>query len=117
MALLAAVLLTDVHWGVMQSVSWARMIQQADRSADFVDVVAATLSGADPCAHCLALQSERESEQEETLDLLTKLQVLAPISAASTNLSRAECPLFALAGRTARPADGFPAGIDPPPRA
>ncbi len=116
LALLAAVLLTDVHWSVMQSVTWAKMVSEGDTNVGLIARISETVSGAAPCDHCIALEVERSSEQEETLDLLTKTQVLAPIQAVNLQFSHPGEALFLVGKECLTPANISPGGIEHPPR-
>ena len=116
LAILAALLLTDVHWGVMQSITWAKMVSEGDRSVTLITRITQTVSGQAPCDHCVALEGERTSEQEETLNLLAKSQVIAPISVANLQFSHPGVALFRVGAEYLIPAAIAPGGIDHPPR-
>ena len=117
LALTAAVLLTDVHWGVMQSITWAKMVAVQSSDESLSSRIAQAISGEAPCDHCLALESERTSEQEEILDLLAKSQVLGPINAGSVKFSHPGFALFNLDAPQFVAPGIAPPGIDRPPRA
>ena len=117
LALLAAILLTDIQWSAMQSVTWVKMVSEGDRSAGLVGRIAQTVSGSVPCDHCVALEKERSSDKEETLNLLTKFQVMAPIGRDSLQFSHPGAPLFLIEDSNLIPAKIAPGRIDPPPRA
>lgn len=108
--------LSDLHWGVMQTAAWAKMVNDSTELTSFTEKVARTVSGEIPCEHCLHLQSERNSEEEQTLDFISKSQVLAPISGASFRLSHGGSALFSLALRDLQPDDPGSDAIDHPPR-
>lgn len=44
--------LTDGHWAVIQSIAWARMIQQYSESTSLAEAVRDTFSGQKPCSMC-----------------------------------------------------------------
>ncbi len=97
LAILAAILLTDVHWSVLQTITWVEMVRTSSSDAGLVDRVVETVTGAVTCDHCIALADERSSEPEELLDLLAKSQFLAPIRSGSLGLSHGSESLFRLA--------------------
>jgi len=117
LALFAAVLLTDIQWSAMQSVTWVKMVSEGDRAAGLVERIIQTISASTPCDHCVALENERTSEEEKNLNLLTKFQVLAPIGSDSLRFSHPGAPLFLIEDSNLTPAKVTPEGIDHPPRA
>jgi hypothetical protein len=114
-ALVAALLITDLHWCVLQSVTWANMISES-QAATFSEKVADVLSGQNPCDHCIAIESERSSEGEKNLDLSTKSILLSPIASTRITSCRRESLLFSLSAETFGKAQLFDSGIDHPPR-
>ena len=63
-AMLAAV---DVHWMVLQSVAWARMISEFSKQGSSLgSAIAKTFDGEHPCRLCLTIQDGRQQEQSET---------------------------------------------------
>ncbi|MEM9280979.1 MAG: hypothetical protein AAGA96_04070 [Verrucomicrobiota bacterium] len=116
LAVLAALLLTDVHWSVMQSITWARMIAIGESEVAISKRIADTFSGHHRCIFCFALEAERSSDQEETLDLITKFQVLGTVSPTHRHFSPPRRALFSLYPGGIRPPSQFPSGIDHPPR-
>ncbi len=119
LSLLAAVVLTDIHWAVMQSVAWADMIRQdqAVGAESLVDSVVRNVVSADPCKHCDAIQAGQNSEREQQLDILLKLGTLAPITFTQTSLPpREESPFIFVKEPVAQFPDAPSPGIDQPPR-
>lgn len=78
LALFASVLLTDVHWAVMQSISWVEMSWNASPSSE--RSIADLLSGKTVCHHCDAIREGQESDGERTCDLLAQGRILAPVA-------------------------------------
>jgi len=115
-ALLTVLVLSDLHWGVMQTVAWAKMVNDSTEATSFTEKVVKTVSGEAPCERCLHLQSERNSEEEQTLDFVTKSQVFAPVAIARFRLSHGGSALFSLAVRELQPDDPGSDAIDHPPR-
>ena len=116
LALVAAVLITDLHWCVLQSVTYANMISES-QAATFSEKVADVLSGRNPCEHCVAIETERSSDNEKNLDLSTKSILLSPISSTRIESARNESMLFSLAFDSSGKAQLSDSGIDHPPRA
>ena len=116
LAILAAVLLTDVHWSVMQSVSWFQMIQQSPSEISLAETVISTISGHLPCDHCKALQEGRTAEQEKEFAFLAKGHLLLPIASEKTSLSHLHTALFDLLEPVPLRADPAVLGIDRPPQ-
>lgn len=117
--LLVAFSVTDLHWFVLQSITWAEMIASASSRPEMSlsEAVVRTLSGESPCSRCEAIQEERDSDREQILELISKTLILAPIS---------NGPLRApsrTGGGVLCPADGtiyaflLSSELDPPPRA
>jgi len=117
LALAAAVLSTDLHWSVMQTVTWAKMIHQSDSSASLTEKVISTITGEAPCRYCEALAGEQGSERNEILSLLGKGPLLAPLDGSVFRLSHTGLTLFELAALSRPDLRIFPTGIDHPPRA
>ncbi len=117
LAIFAAVLLTDAHWGVMQSITWVKMVAVQGSDDSLSSRIAEVVSGQSPCDQCLALGNERNSQEEKTLELLTKSQALGLISVAKIDLSHSGIALFDLNSPFIAPAGNGPPGIDHPPRA
>ena len=78
----------------MKSITWAKMVSEGDRSETLITRITRTDSSQAPCDHCVTLEGERTSEQEETLNLLAKSQVIAPISIANLQFSHPGVALF-----------------------
>ncbi|MDF1658203.1 MAG: hypothetical protein P1U58_11370 [Verrucomicrobiales bacterium] len=117
LAFAAAILSTDLHWSVVQTVIWAKMIHQSDSSASFSEKVISTITGEAPCHHCEALAAEQGSERNEILSLLGKGPLLAPLGTSIFRLSHKGLRLFELATVGNPDLPIFATGIDRPPRA
>ncbi len=115
LALVAAVLITDLHWSVLQSVTWANMISES-QAATFPEKVASVLSGQNPCEHCMAIESGRSSDSEKNLDLSTKSILLVPIASNGVSPGRHDSMLFRLPLDSFGQAQLSGRGIDHPPR-
>lgn len=115
LALVAAVLITDLHWCVLQSVTYANMISES-QATTFSEKVADVLSGQNPCDHCISIESGRSSDSEKNLDLSTKSILLSPIASTKIEAARNESMLFSLAGDSSGKAQLYGSGIDHPPR-
>lgn len=109
--------ISDLHWGIMQTVAWAKMVNDSTEMVSLSEKVARTVSGEFPCEQCLHLQSERNSDEEQTLDLVTKSQVLAPITVANFRISRNGSALFSMKLTSLQPDDPGSPAIEHPPRA
>ncbi len=116
LALVAAVLITDLHWCVLQSVTYANMISES-QATTFSEKVATVLSGKNPCEHCIAIESERNSDSEKNLDLSTKSFLLSPLASTKVSSKRHESVLFSFSLNTFGKAQLSGSGIDHPPRA
>jgi hypothetical protein len=116
LALVAAVLITDLHWCVLQSVTWANMITES-KAATFSEKVADVLSGQNPCEHCDAIEAARHSDSERDLDLSTKSILLSPIVSSKVTSDRQESILFCLLGNSFGKSQLTGKGIFHPPRA
>lgn len=78
LAILAAVVITDAHWAVMQSITWVDMV--SGTSGDDVPMaILEAISGERPCVKCCLIQQERESEQERQLEIVSKSGTIAPL--------------------------------------
>ena len=117
LALAAAFLSTDLHWSVMQTVTWVHMIHQSESTASFSDKLISTVTGEAPCKHCQALAEEKGSERNEILSLLGKGPLLASVTVEQWHLSRCGYELFALRSPACTPGLLAVSGIDHPPRA
>jgi hypothetical protein len=53
------------HWGILQSVAWARMVVQNLRSANFTEAVSKTFDGKHPCKLCKAVAEGKKSEKRQ----------------------------------------------------
>ncbi|MEM1443879.1 MAG: hypothetical protein AAGF67_16145 [Verrucomicrobiota bacterium] len=117
LALIAAFLSTDLHWSVMQTMTWAHMIQQSESTASLSEKIVSTITGEAPCDHCSALAEEQNSERSEILSLLGKGPLLVPLDGSAFLLTHSGHSLFQLAMCSGRESQFFPEGIKPPPRA
>lgn len=115
LAFAAALLLTDLHWCAMQSITWANMIGDSNRST-FSERVSEVLSGTSPCEHCDALQKGIDSEGEQLLEMITKTVTISPVSISSVSPVRNSALLFNLAKPQLRASQCEKAGIKRPPR-
>ncbi|MEM9016987.1 MAG: hypothetical protein AAGC68_08230 [Verrucomicrobiota bacterium] len=114
-ALIAAFLSMDLHWSVMQTVTWVAMIQESGEQATLGEKVIATITGQDPCLHCDALAEQRQSERDEPFSLFGNGPQLAPIVLSQSTISHCRHALFAL-GSTPIPLDSWISpGIERPP--
>lgn len=116
LALIAAFLSTDLQWSVMQSVTWACMIQQSDAPVSFPKKVLSTITGEAPCDFCEALAEEQNSERSEILSLIGKGPLLAPLDGSPFQLTHSGQALFSLSERNRVQDQVARAGIEHPPR-
>ena len=117
LALIAAFLSTELQWSVMQTVTWAHMIQQSESAASFGEKVISTITGEAPCDYCSALAEEKGSERNEVCSLLGKGPFLAPLDSPAFRLTHYGHSLFSLADRHGTESQFIAEGIKPPPRA
>lgn len=117
LSLFAAVLLTEAHWSVMQSITWAAMIQSTDSSASFAETVLSTLSGEAPCQHCQALLEEKESQRNDVLAMMGQAPVLAPFCRSLARPTRKDVLLFSITEPDSPRRASALDPPEPPPRA
>lgn len=116
LCLLATTVLTEVHWAVMQTVTWVSMIQTSEAPLSLGEKILSTISGEAPCEHCEAIAEEKSSSRSEVLSLLHQGPVLGPLQRKVARPARHEVFLFSLARESALPDLGSPAPLVPPPR-
>jgi len=119
LAILAAVVLTDTQWAVMQSITWTQMVLADERDdISLFTVIADTVTGKDLCTSCRFIERERNSDQEKTLTIISKMGIVAPISFSKYALSLPEGNTIAWANPGNHlPDDENPLPIDHPPQA
>ena len=119
LALLAAVVLTDMQWAVMQSITWTEMVFAKERDGtSLLTVIVDTVSGKELCTSCRVIQNQRDSEQNRTLKIISKPGVVVPITFAKYALPGPDShSLFWTNTRAHRMDDSFPQSIDHPPQA
>ncbi len=116
LAILAAIVLMDGHWFVMQSVTWVDMAQNSSRAES--TSVADILTGKVVCDHCDAIQDGKETDDNRALDYLSQTRLLAPVTGETVKLpprtsSQVAWPLLSNA-LTEQTTQGV---LVPPPRA
>ena len=78
---LALFLTLGVHWHLLQSVAWARMLADYSRTNSWSDAIERTFDGKHPCPMCVEIRDGRQQEErnrqetpwvsvERTLDML-----------------------------------------------
>ncbi|MEM7697692.1 MAG: hypothetical protein AAF236_04730 [Verrucomicrobiota bacterium] len=112
---LAALIVTDLHWAVMQTITWAEMISQRQPAISFSEMLAETVSGEAPCDRCEAIAAERSSEDEHLLDLLAKAPLVAENPARLPRLGHPSTELFDLSPRQQGLPEVFHLLPTPPP--
>ncbi len=119
LAILAAVVLTDTQWAVMQSITWAQMILADERDeVSLITVITDAVSGKELCTSCRVIERERNSDQERTLTIISKVGIVAPISFSKYALSIPEGNAIAWANPGSNlPDDSNHLAIDHPPQA
>lgn len=75
LALFASVLLGDVHWAVMQTLTWTEMARQETDAG--IRSVMKIFSGESVCEHCEAIREGRDSNRENPSELLSQSRLLA----------------------------------------
>ena len=78
----------------MKSITWAKMVSEGDHGETLITRITRRVSGPAPYDHCVALEGERTSEKEETLNPLAKSQVIALVSIANLQFSYPGVALF-----------------------
>jgi len=81
LAIVVAVVLTDAHWAVLQSVAWVEMVSVAttEKEVGFTDAIRDVIAGEQPCVKCCLIQEERESDREQWLETIAKSGTIAPL--------------------------------------
>jgi hypothetical protein len=82
---------TDGHWAVMQSVAWARMVQQYSQTTSLANSLRDTFSGKKPCSMCeqiVAARSNRPNQAPGARESSIRMK-LDPFALAA----KALCPL------------------------
>ena len=67
--LIAALHLVGGHWGVLQMVAWARMLNEYTEQRGLITGVMETFDGQHGCAMCKKIADGRQKEQKENLPL------------------------------------------------
>ncbi len=62
----ALVLFLGLHWAVLQTVAWTRMVIEFSQSMPLARAISWTFDGRHPCPLCLAIKGGRQSEQTES---------------------------------------------------
>ncbi len=62
----ALVLFLGLHWAVLQTVAWTRMVIEFSQSMPLARAISWTFDGRHPCSLCLAIKGGRQSEQRES---------------------------------------------------
>ena len=119
LAILAAVVLTDTQWVVLQSITWTQMVLADERvDVSLFTVITDTVTGKDLCTSCRFIERERNSDQEKTLTIISKMGIAAPISFSKYALSLPEGNALSWdSSRKIFPSDTNPLPIDHPPQA
>lgn len=75
---------SGAHWAVLQSVAWTVMIIEDAKHESLGNVMARTLSGANPCDLCKRIATSKQSEKRtEFPTLMVKLEFLPTSSRVS----------------------------------
>lgn len=61
--LLMVVLLPGLHWALLQTAAWTRMVIEYSRTAPLSRAISMTFDGRHPCPLCLAVQRGRQAEE------------------------------------------------------
>lgn len=65
-ACLVAMLLTlGLHWHLLQSIAWARMLADYSRTGSWTEALEKTFDGEHPCPLCLQIKASRQQEERE----------------------------------------------------
>ena len=73
--ILAVLAAMGMHWTVLQSVAWTRMLAGNLGSCSLTEAVQKTFDGKHPCCLCKAIAAEKKSEQKrEFTPLIRKLE-------------------------------------------
>ncbi len=51
------------HWAILQTVAWARMLQDYSRGASLPVAITKTFNGKNPCGLCLKVEEGRKKEK------------------------------------------------------
>ena len=87
------VLFLGLHWTLLQTVAWTRMLLDYSRSAPLRTAVAMTFDGRHPCALCRAIKQGRESEQKQPLSVAKRAAKLeCDLPAAAVGITPGHCP-------------------------
>lgn len=65
LCLLTVLAVTDTHLMLLQGWAWGNMLTERAPERGVVEAIDSTLSGAEPCAMCCAVQEERNERQED----------------------------------------------------
>ncbi|MDF1850703.1 MAG: hypothetical protein P1U85_07720 [Verrucomicrobiales bacterium] len=115
LCILATTVVTEVHWAVMQSVTWVAMIQTSNSSATLGEKLLSTISGEAPCDHCEALAEEKGASRSEVLSMIGQAPLLAPTPWQKASTSRTDIYLFLLReGSSSTPLPGASPPLPPP---
>ena len=96
LCLLATFVLTEVHWTVMQSITWIVMIQASEAPISLGEKIASAVSGKAPCDHCEALLKEKGASRSEVLSMIGHSPLLGPIPQRKMRPARENFLLFSL---------------------
>ena len=106
------VLLLGLHWTVLQTVAWTRMLLDYSRSAPLRTAVAMTFDGRHPCALCQVIKQGRESEQKQPVSVSkTGVKLECDLPADTVEITPAACPAPSRAW-----AGGWSSRDDAPPK-
>lgn len=111
LALLAAFVLTDSHWVLMQSISWIDMSLRTTPEAS----VGEMLSGKIQCAHCKAIEQKKNSKQEQQQERFNESRLLAAIPAAPFSLALPDGKKYSPSTSLTWCFQDYIPGIDKPP--
>lgn len=77
--LIAALVATDAHWGILQSVAWTTMLVNHLHTGSLRQAVSATFDGKHPCCLCKAVAAAKKSEQKKPVVVsLKQLEFVSP---------------------------------------
>ena len=68
MVVLALALSLGVHWNLLQSVAWIRMLVAYSQQADFREALAKTFGGDHPCQICKFVQDAKSAGKAPAVD-------------------------------------------------
>ena len=114
MVILALVVSTGTHWGVLQTVAWTAMLVDNLRTYSIAEAATRTFDGQHPCCLCKAIAAGKRTEQKAQYPLPVSKFEFPPMPDQLVLMAPAQFAWLPGAGDSFAETVSFPPPMPPP---